>query len=299
MTVDKIYFEIAGISIEVVSDLPILPTTFGKRFESFRINRPGNDRVTLHHHFSLPDRLPFKLSKEVYRKRPWAIFKEEGKWIYGEIVSRKGNDSYNRWAVFNNDYSRSDFYHDETTQSHYLEGGLTSLTLLPTDQILFSQILPARKGCYLHSAGAIIDGKGYIFAGHSGAGKSTITQMLHHNAEILCDDRTIIRKWNDDYFVHGTWSHGDVPDVSSASARLEGILFLHQADENRIVPVPNRAEALKRVLSCLIKPFVTASWWDDVLNLVEDMVKQVACFDLYFDKSGKIGELIEKLADKR
>ncbi|MBU0992275.1 MAG: hypothetical protein KJ737_07250 [Proteobacteria bacterium] len=285
-TTYTVYFQIAGISVEVTSDLPVTPSTFGKKFESFRVETPGADLVKIHHHFSPPDVTKYQLNDEVYRKAPWVIFKEDGKWIYGEVLP--GKDRLNRMAVFSEDHASCDMYHDSITKRNYVAGNLASLTLFPTDQIIFSKILPERQGCYIHSAGLIIDGKGYVFVGHSDAGKSTLTNLLRKDAEILCDDRNIIRKQGQKFLVHGTWSHGDIEDVSSACAEIQGIMFIHQADTNRIVPVESRQEAMKRILPCLIKPFVTADWWYHVLDLVEDIVKQVPCYDLYFDKSGKI-----------
>ena len=75
--------------------------------------------------------------------------------------------------------------------------GWSSLSLFPTDQILVARWLADRQGCYLHSAGAILDGKGLLFVGHSDAGKTTTVRMLQDQAEILCDDRNIVRRSGD------------------------------------------------------------------------------------------------------
>jgi len=87
--------------------------------------------------------------------------------------------------------------------STYQKGGLSSLTRFATDQILIARLLADRQGCYLHSAGAIINGAGMLFVGHSDAGKSTITRLLMDaggagdiQVEILCDDRNIVRNGN-------------------------------------------------------------------------------------------------------
>ena len=50
--------------------------------------------------------------------------------------------------------------------------------------------------------------------------------MLKGQAAILCDDRNIVRRWKNGWRVHGTWSHGDVAEVSPASAPLRAIMFL-------------------------------------------------------------------------
>ena len=108
--------------------------------------------------------------------------------------------------------------------------------------------------------------------------------------EILCDDRNIVRRWDDGWRVYGTWSHGDVPDVSLASAPLRAICFIEQAAENTLTPLTDRKEITRRLLACLIKPFVTAAWWHKTLDLIEQMARELPCYVMRFDKSGAIVE---------
>ena len=198
-------------------------------------------------------------------------------------------------VVFNHDHTRARIYNDR--EERWRKGDLHSLTLFPSDQILIARLLADRQGCYLHSSGAILNGQGLLFVGHSEAGKSTMVKMLKDpkgfgkplgSVEILCDDRIIVRHWPEGFKIHGTWSHGEVPDVSAASAPLRAILFLEKAPENRLVLLEDRQEILRRLLACLIKPFVTADWWAKTLDLVEQLAREVPCYELRFDKSGAI-----------
>jgi len=141
----------------------------------------------------------------------------------------------------------------------------------------------------------MIEGKGLLFVGNSSAGKSTIANLLRSKGEILCDDRIIVRRHSDGFRIYGTWSHGDVPDVSPHSAPLRAILFLEQSDENRLVSIDDRNEFLRRLLACLIRPFETAEWWEKELALVEKIVREVPSYVLRFDKSGRIAEEINKM----
>ena len=80
------YYEIAGITVQVESDLPFTETTFHQKFESFRVDGPGDDTVVIRHHFGLPESIPGrrrrKLLQEIYRKPPWAIYRAGESWIY-------------------------------------------------------------------------------------------------------------------------------------------------------------------------------------------------------------------------
>ncbi|MFH1354799.1 MAG: radical SAM protein [Candidatus Omnitrophota bacterium] len=286
------YFSIADSTVQLDSDLPITKNTFHPKFRHFEVDGPGEDNISIRHHFYLPDLEDKDLGKEVYRKAPWAIYKKNGSWIYLGISSERKNKGLRQIAVFNSDHTRAEIYNDK--EAAFLGGNLQSLTLFPTDQILLARILADRQGCYIHSCGVNFQGKGLIFAGHSEAGKSTIATMLKGRAEILCDDRIIIRKKPDGFKIYGTWSHGDVPDVSVGSAPLNAILFLEKSQDNKLIPLADKKEITKKLLACLIKPFVTADWWEKTLSLTERVIEKIPCYRLHFDKSGRIVELLEE-----
>jgi hypothetical protein len=201
--------------------------------------------------------------------------------------------SPHRLAIFNRDHTRAEIYNDD--HDVFLQGNQHSLTLFPSDQILLARILAERQGCYLHSCGVNLGGKGLLFLGHSGAGKSTMATMLKDRSRILCDDRIIVRKQPGGFRIHGTWSHGDVPNVSGGSAPLKAILFLEKARDNEALRLKDPIEIVHRLLPCLIKPFVTEDWWNKSLTLIDMISREVPCYVLRFDKSGKVIDLLDKL----
>ncbi|MCM8796983.1 MAG: radical SAM protein [Candidatus Omnitrophica bacterium] len=287
------YYRIADIAVQVESDLPFREDTFHPKFKLFGVSGPKEDTINIRHHFFLPDLNGRDLGRELYRKTPWAIYKNNDSWIYLGVSSGSGNKDLHRVAVSNHDYSRIRIYHPN--EKVFYRGNLQSLTLFPTDQILLAQVLADRKGCFLHACGVNFNGEGLLFVGHSEAGKSTMATLLKGHAEILCDDRMIVRKRGDSFRIYGTWSHGDVPEVSAGSAPLKAIMFLKKADKNKLMPIENKKEIAKRLLSCLIKPFITSDWWEKMLSLIENVSQEIPCYELCFDKSGKVIELLEGL----
>lgn len=287
------YYQIGGITIQVASDLPISDTTFHPKFKLFQVDEPGEDTISIRHHFSLPDLNDKDLGKEVYRKPPWAIYKKGNSWVYVGISPNDKDKSFHRVVIFNHNHTRARIYNDR--EETFLKGNIHSLTLFPTDQILLAQVLADKKGCYLHSCGMVFDDKGLLFVGHSDAGKSTIATMLKDKIEILCDDRMIVRRWENGFRIHGTWSHGDVPEISANSAPLKAIFFLEHAGENRLIAHNDKKEVIVKLLACLIKPLITADWWNKMLTLVGKMAREVPCYTLQFDKSGEVVEVLENL----
>ena len=286
------YYRIAGITIQIDSDLPIQETTFHPKFKHFEVNSPGKDIVTFRHQFHIPDFRGKDLGKEVYHKPPWSIYRNGNSWVYLGISPLPKDKRLNRAAFFNAKHTSARIYNKE---NYFHKGNLHSLTLMPTDLVILARLLADRQGCVMHSCGVNLDGEGLLFVGHSSAGKSTMAKFLKGKAEILCDDRIIIRRHGKNFKIHGTWSHGEVPDVSGSSAPLKAIMFLKKAKVNKLVLLEDKKEITRRLLACLIRPLATAEWWEKMLAVVENITNRVPCYELYFDRSGKVVRLFKKL----
>lgn len=289
MEKNRNHFFCGGVHICVESDIPMDEGTFHPKLQAFRTDEPGVDTVSIRHHFGLPDLEGKNLGKRVYNKAPWSIYRSGSSWIYLGISPTRGEEDIHRVAVFNDDHTEGRIYNDSVREDSFRKGGLQSLTLFPTDQILLARLIADREGCYLHSAGLSIDGEGVLFAGHSGAGKSTTCELFRGHAEILCDDRNILRPAAEgDWRVYGTWSHGTVPDVSSDDAPLKAIVFINQAKHNAIEEITDRREKVNLLLENLIRPFETKDWWEKTLDVLERLSREVPCYRMHFDRSGGI-----------
>jgi MoaA/NifB/PqqE/SkfB family radical SAM enzyme len=255
--------------------------------------------------------------------------------LAGDQAGDREGSPLHRVAVFNPDHTHGTIYSPPRDLEHIRKDGWHSLSLFPTDQIWLAPLLADRQAVLLHSAAAIVNGQGLLFVGHSDAGKSTTMELLKAarggqgdketgrqvdketrraelQVEILCDDRNVVRKWDSPaicptqhatrntqsgWRVHGTWSHGTTADVSPASAPLAAILFLQQDTRNELVPLTDRKAIWRRLLATLIKPMVTAEWWQKELDVLEQIVKEVMCYTMRFDQSGAIVSELVKLTN--
>ncbi len=286
------YYSVGGITLEVRSDLPVTDRTFAPALRLFEVARPGRDRVRVRLHFSLP--LPKDVSRgtEVYRKPPWSIVKTRKDWVY-QGISKIGLKQSHLIAWFNASHTQGDIY--VPSDAVFRAGGLGALTLFPTDQILLARLLAARGGALLHSAGVVMRRKGLLFLGHSSAGKSTMCGMLAPHAEVLCDDRNIVRAEGRRFRLYGTWSHGTFPRVSAAHAPLNALFFLRQSRRNRATRIPDRAQVLKRLLPLVVKPLATADWWERTLDALQSLAARIPAYELEFDESGKIVKTLDTM----
>lgn len=293
LTKNRRFFQIGGITIQVTSDIPFTDTSFSPRFDSFFTDIPGPDTVRIHHHFGIPDLDEKDLGQEVFRRVPWAIFRKGNSWIYAGISSDENKKTLEKLAVFSLDHTIGTIYNE--TKSPFLSGNISSITLFTTDQILLARLLADRDGFIVHSCGVVMGDRGFLFVGHSEAGKTTMARMLAPHAKILCDDRNIVRRYKDGWQVSGTWSHGDCPEVSSRSTTLRAVFFLEQDSTNRITLISERKEIIQRLFATVIRPFVTADWWDKTLTSIEQLARDVPCYRMQFDRSGKIIDELKHL----
>jgi hypothetical protein len=117
----------------------------------------------------------------------------------------------------------------------------------PLDELLIMHRLTQEKAIELHGCGIVRpDGTGNLFVGHSGAGKSTTTQLwtAREDVEVLSDDRIIVRRDEGGSVV-------EVPCGASGGASEQGVLRLrgrsasptgHSAQDDRAQKqVPHRA----------------------------------------------------------
>jgi len=165
----------------------------------------------------------------------------------------------------------------------------------PLDQILLMYILAQKEGALLHAAGIRIKGKGCIFPGQSGAGKSTITRQFAAGeyAKLLSDDRIIVRKIGETFKAYGTPWPGEAGIALNESMPLSGIFFINHGSSNRIKAIKPQ-KALERLF-----PVTSIPWYDrdimpKILDFCEDLVLNVPAYELDFKPSVEVVDVLEK-----
>ena len=285
------FYQIAGVTIQLTTDFPMSDDTFIPAFNLFRVNHPGEDAVSLRLSPGLPKLSDFRLGQKVYDKPPWKIYESPTAWVY---MLGSGEGSYTPYSIglFDHDYRQGTIFITPRDLSTYR---FHSLTTFPTDQIFIAALLPDRRAFYLHAAGFVFHGEGLLFVGHSEAGKSTMCKLLRNHGDILCDDRIIVRRWADGFKIHGTWSHGELPDVSPAEAPLKAVFFIEKAVTDELIPLTGETGIVGKVASHIIKAFTTEDWWHKTLDTVETLAREVPVFRLRFNLKGGIVDLLEQL----
>jgi MoaA/NifB/PqqE/SkfB family radical SAM enzyme len=278
------YYSQGGVTLQVDSDLPFLENTYGPNVRPFEISAPGEDIIHIRHHFGVPSPSAEELGDPIYDQAPWKIYRRGDSLVYisEDVV----------WMECNEAYTQIDVYRSNTDAFNH--GDVETVFMIATDGVVLSQVFALRQAIAVHSSACILDGKGFLFVGHSEAGKSTSMKLVKGQAEILNDERNVIRKEPAGIRLYGTWSHGELPIVSPNSAPLKAICFLSQAKNNLAVPVEKNV-AFRRLVPCIVKPLESKQWWTHTLQTLEAIVNEVPCYLLEFDKSGKMVEVLRAL----
>ena len=126
-------------------------------------------------------------------------------------------------------------YHQGTL---HLSGFQTKGAVDNALMILFAMASACMGTALFHSATVSLNGKGYMFLGKSGTGKSTHARLwLKHinGVELMNDDNPAVRvKPDGTAVVYGTPWSGKTPCYKNVSAPLGGIVLLSQAPYNKI-----------------------------------------------------------------
>ena len=186
-------------------------------------------------------------------------------------------------------------YHNQGTPDN--QPGVIDYAGYPLSQIvLIHHMALHNKGLLVHSAGIELNGKGYIFPGRSGAGKSTVIRQLNELDDfgLLSDDRMIVRRIDNSFHAYGTPWPGDAGVAVNKGVPLAGLFFIHHSDHNRVEPLAPK-EAVERLM-----PVSSIPWYDrqSVINLLDfcdDLIASVPAYDLYFKPTVEVADFLRDI----
>lgn len=159
-------------------------------------------------------------------------------------------------------------------------------------RILHTLILAKEGGFLLHSASAIRNGKAFLFAGVSGAGKTTISLLAPADATLLTDEISYVRKLDEGYVAFGTPFTGELAKVGeNTSAAVAALYLLVQGPENRIEAV-TVADAGRELLANMLFFAEDKELVHWAFQAACDFVDRVPVYRLTFIPDARVWEMI-------
>jgi len=158
-------------------------------------------------------------------------------------------------------------------------------------RVLLSMVLLQQDGFLLHAATIVRDGKAYVFAGRSGAGKSTAS-ALSPAGSVLTDEISLLRRYDGQWFAHGTPFWGEF-HAGGRNERypLSGVYALQQALEDRTEPLSTK-EAFRALLRCVLFFAREQRPSETLLTILGGLTAQVPCRRLHFRRSAEFWKVI-------
>jgi hypothetical protein len=150
---------------------------------------------------------------------------------------------------------------DLTLREHRIGTRWTSLLNVGAGELLFRTAILLTDGLVFHASGLDDNGKGIVFVGHAGAGKSTQLGQWSDEPGVVAmnDDRVAVRVEAGGPRCYGTPWGGTSNIARNHDAPLAALVLVEQAPENAIEPV------LPAAAASLLAARAFLPYWDPLL----------------------------------
>jgi hypothetical protein len=169
--------------------------------------------------------------------------------------------------------------------------------------ILIVYYLSKRKlGVVFHSCGLKDRGNGYIFAGLSGAGKSTTSKIWGKlsSTRVISDDRIIVRKEKNKFVMYPTPWHGTYADKVknvSSDIYLTKLFYIYHKRANLAKSI-----SISRSFNLLYQAMFLPFWDKDCVDFISvyllEIISSVPTYEFGFKNDGRIVSYIRNFSKR-
>lgn len=195
-----------------------------------------------------------------------------------------------RWLIERGDF-RAEW--DPASGAGWIRQSANPYSIDGVLRIVHTLALARQGGFLLHSASAVRNGKAFLFAGVSGAGKTTISRLAPPDATLLTDEISYVRQQGEGYVAFGTPFTGELAKLGeNVSAPIAALYLLAQGPENRIDPIAP-GEAARSLLANLLFFAEDEELVQSAFHSAFEFVSRVPVSRLTFVPDARVWELIQ------
>jgi len=265
---------IAGFSIKLYSDSAI---ELDEGYESFLTERNTDSAdITVQCIAGMPispfaqDELVFEAKNE--DQKFYSIYKTE-KLLGFVIYNQQNPGEIQQIATLDETFTHWDVFSEPSSENRL------SPLKYPLGPIIMHYLTINSDAVMMHASCAFDGTQARLFTGFSGNGKSTISKLWSEAGnQIINDDRIIIRKEEDGFFVYNTPMY--YKDLSKR-APLGSIYLIHHSPEN-ILNKLSGALAISKVMAFCIQNNFEKQFIQSRLNFFSDLCAQIPVCELGF-----------------
>lgn len=215
--------EIGGIPIRLYTDDPAFLKLLEQRYAGF---------------VSTTSEVRFEFQVELVP--PQKISPEEDVHVYWDS---------GRWSMERGDF-RAEW--DPAAASGRIRQTANPYSIDSVLRILHTLLLATEGGFLVHAASAVRNGRAFLFAGISGAGKTTMARLAPPDTTLLTDEISYVRRLNDHYCAFGTPFTGELARLGeNVRAPIGALYLLAKGRENKIEPI-SPADAARGLLENIL-----------------------------------------------
>jgi hypothetical protein len=159
-------------------------------------------------------------------------------------------------------------------------------------RIIHTLLLAEQGGFLVHASSAVRNGRAFLFAGVSGAGKTTMARLAPPDATLLTDEISYVSRQEDGYHAYGTPFAGDLGRLGeNMRAPLAALYLLTKGTENKVEPVsaPEASRALLENILCFTQDSEVVR---SIFEAACDFVCRVPIRRLTFAPDARVWEMI-------
>ncbi len=160
----------------------------------------------------------------------------------------------------------------------------------PLDGLILYYLTVFSGDIMIHASGVSHAGRGYLFSGVSGKGKSTMAKLWDaYGAKVIHDDRLILRKGSNGFYMFNTPVY---KNEKPAKSKLDKIFIIEHGPENKMVPVTG-AEYVSLIMANCIQHNWDQAIISGLLDPVSAMSSSIPAAKLYFRPDSSIIDFIQ------
>ena len=273
----RMALRVAGLTIQVES--PDVSFRLDPAAAPFQVAPSAAPDIALRARLGDPTAVPAAERRAFDSGGVWTLDEAAGTRIFRFRSSRLGERPY-KVAVVSADGGQGDVILEP---SCFPADRPAPVLEYPLDEVLFVNRIWRAGGVEVHGCGLRLpDGRGVLFVGHSGAGKSTMARLWASavpQASILSDDRIVLRADPVGTRMFGTPWHGDACFARAESSAVSAIFVIRHGAQNCARPLtPARASA--ELFARVFIPFHDGPAVAATLGVLEQLARRVPIFAL-------------------
>ena len=220
------------------------------------------------------------------QQKYFSIYRHEQSYKF-IVYNQKTDNQIQQIALLSKNFSEWVIYFNT------LESNIVYPLSYPMGPLIFYYLTVKYNAIMIHASGVFDGEKGRIFTGFSGAGKTTMAYLWQKSGNrIINDDRLIIRKENDGYFMYNTpMFYTDIPKKTL----LHSVNLICHAPENFVAKLKG-AKAVSRLMAFCIQHGYNNSFIEHHLEFLSELCTYLPVYEVGFVPDEKIVNYIKTYA---